>query len=528
MQHSAAAALFISALFLLPQTVLAQKTPKQTGKALQKILKQESRKAKQAKEVLLPVRQWERTPQPAATSSELILPVRQWERPQQQTQLSLMERAELTSRLELVENLRRALQKDPAIIVKPKFAKQMETLNKLGIAMPQIDALPETASEKAKQTFVANLQNQIETALNKAQADISAKLGYPPAQEFSLHQVIENSRKELLLARGRHEQKWEVLENAAAKKNPVLSWGTPGLDLIEIAPLQLAKTKALVAQMQQENPGSLGAMLDIVLYSNLNQSQKAEFMQHIAGMSELVGYNFVQAYLKNFKQLPNAKNIRAAEYTDYRLLNKYARNTQADLLEKQWASKSAMAPQDAAAFTTLASFVDYPSSRASMMAIAHGEHKAALWLLRHAPSNVISHKIVQYLYTQYPPKEYNVLFSNVEKPEVVPVPDIPLYDKAAYQKSLEARLEVLGQRIESTGQEITRLTNRVNNLSAHIESAKNTFGAELDANNTQMQLVYFRSERAKADLRVTQLKDLVKKLRIEFKEVYGDLQDLLR
>ncbi len=62
MQHSAAAALFISALFLLPQTVLAQKTPKQTGKALQKILKQESRKAKQAKEVLLPVRQWESPP----------------------------------------------------------------------------------------------------------------------------------------------------------------------------------------------------------------------------------------------------------------------------------------------------------------------------------------------------------------------------------------------------------------------------------------------------------------------------------
>lgn len=528
MQHSAAAALFISALFLLPQTVLAQKTPKQAGKALQKILKEETRKAKQAKEVLLPVRQWEREPQKKGTTSELILPVRQWERPQQQTQLSLMERAELTSRLELVENLRRALQKDPAIIVKPKFAKQMESLNKLGIAMPKIEALPAKASEKTKQTFVANLQNQIETALNKAQADISAKLGYPPAQEFSLHQVIENSRKDLLLARGRHEQKWAVLENATNKNNPVISWGTPGLDLIEIAPLQIANSKTLVSQIRKENPSSLGAMLDIVLYSNLNQSQKAEFMQHIAGMSELVGYNFVQAYLNTFKQLPNAKNIRAAEYTDYRLLNKYARNTQADLLEKQWQKKGPMSSEEATAFTTLASFVDYPSSRASMMAIAHGEHKAALWILRHAPSNVISHKIVQYLYTQYPPKEYNVLFSSVKKPEAVPAPNIPLYDKAAYQKSLEARLDVLAQRIESTGKEISRLSARVNNLSAHIESAKNTFGAELDANNTQMQLVYFRSERAKTDLRVTQLKDLIKKLRVEFKEVYGDLQDLLR
>ena len=110
----------------------------------------------------------------------------------------------------------------------------------------------------------------------------------------------------------------------------------------------------------------------------------------------------------------------------------------------------------------------------------------------------------------------------------MPNPNVPMYDKSAYQNALEARLEILGQRIETTGAEITRLTERVNNLNAHIESTKATFGAELDPSNTQMQLVYFRSERAKADLRVTQLKDLIKKLRIEFKEAYGDLQDLMR
>lgn len=180
MQHAPLAALLMSALLLLPQTLLAQKNPKQAGKALQKLLKQESRKAKQAKEVILPVRQWERAVQDPNTSSELILPVRQWERPQNAARLTVLERAELTNRLELVESLRRALQKDPAIIVKPKFAKQMETLNKLGIQMPQITALPANATDKAKQNFVADLQNKIETALNKAQADLSAQLGYPP------------------------------------------------------------------------------------------------------------------------------------------------------------------------------------------------------------------------------------------------------------------------------------------------------------------------------------------------------------
>lgn len=51
--------------------------------------------------------------------------------------------------------------------------------------------------------------------------------------------------------------------------------------------------------------------MDIVLYAPLTQKQKAELMQHIAGMSELLGYNFVSTYLQTFKQLPNAKNIRA-------------------------------------------------------------------------------------------------------------------------------------------------------------------------------------------------------------------------
>lgn len=528
MQHAPLAALLMSALLLLPQTLLAQKNPKQAGKALQKLLKQESRKAKQAKEVILPVRQWERAVQDPNTSSELILPVRQWERPQNAARLTVLERAELTNRLELVESLRRALQKDPAIIVKPKFAKQMETLNKLGIQMPQITALPANATDKAKQNFVADLQNKIETALNKAQADLSAQLGYPAAKTFNLHQVIEHNRKDLLLARGRHEQKWASLKDAANKNNPVISWGTPGLDLIEIAPLKTAHAQAVLKQIKQQKPASLGSMLDIVLYAPLTQKQKAELMQHIAGMSELLGYNFVSTYLQTFKQLPNAKNIRAAEYTDYRLLNKYARNTQANLLEEQWTSQSAMSQEHAQAFTTLASFIDYPSSRAAMLAVAHGERNAALWLLRHAPSNVISQKIMHYLYLQYPPKEYNVLFSNIKKPQTVPNPNVPMYDKSAYQNALEARLEILGQRIETTGAEITHLTERVNNLNAHIESTKATFGAELDPSNTQMQLVYFRSERAKADLRVTQLKDLIKKLRIEFKEAYGDLQDLMR
>lgn len=525
MKH--AAVLFITALLLLPQFVMAQKTPKPTGKALQKLLKQEARKAQKAKEVILPVRQWEREVAATPSTSEVILPVRQWERPQETKALSLVEKAELTNQLELIENLRRALQKDPAIIVKPKFAKQMESLNKLGISMPQITPWQQNASAKNKEAFVADLQNRIETALNKAQTDIATKLGYK-LPNLNLQQVIKANHKDLLLARGRHEQKWEVLQTAIEKNNPVLSWGTPGIDLIEIAPMQGSHIQGIMKQISQENPSSLGSMLDIVLYSNMNLKQKNALMQHIAGMSELLGYNFVQAYLQHFKQLPNAKNIRATEYTDYRLLNKYARNTQANLLERQWTTNTPMTKEEATAFTSLASLIDYPSSSATMLAISHGEHKAALWLLRHAPTNVISKKITQYLYAQYKPKEYTVIYSHGEDADLPAKTDIPLYDKKAHQAALEARLEILGQRIENTSQEITNLTDRVNNLSAHIENTKQTWGADFNPENTQAQLLYFRAERAKLDVYVTRLKDLSKKLRIEFKEVYGDLQDLLR
>lgn len=214
MKH--AAVLFITALLLLPQFVMAQKTPKPTGKALQKLLKQEARKAQKAKEVILPVRQWEREVAATPSTSEVILPVRQWERPQETKALSLVEKAELTNQLELIENLRRALQKDPAIIVKPKFAKQMESLNKLGISMPQITPWQQNASAKNKEAFVADLQNRIETALNKAQTDIATKLGYK-LPDLNLQQVIKANHKDLLLARGRHEQKWEVLQTAIEK-----------------------------------------------------------------------------------------------------------------------------------------------------------------------------------------------------------------------------------------------------------------------------------------------------------------------
>lgn len=519
--------LFLAALLFLPQLSAAQKLPKPTGKALQKLLKQEARQAQKAKEVILPVRQWERETSPTPSTSEVILPVRQWERVQEPLNLSLVERAELTNRLELIEKLRRSLQKDPAIIVKPKFAKQMESLNKLGIAMPEITPLPANATEKEQKAFVADLQNRIETALNRAQTDIAAKLGYKlPSLNFQ--QVIKVNHKELLLARGRHEQKWPVLQAAAEKNNPVFSWGTPGMDLIEIAPMQDGNIHALIKELSQKNPASLGAMLDIVLYSDLKLQPKNNLMQHIAGMSELVGYEFVREYLHKFHQLPNAKNIRASEYTNYRLLNKYARNTQADLLEKQWANNTPMTQEEATAFTSLSSFIDYPSSRASMLAVAHGDHKAALWLLRHAPSNVISQKIIQDLYAQYQPKEANILYSNTTEKPALSKPDIPLYDKQTYQAALEARLAILGQRIENTSQEISNLTARVNNLSAHIESTKQTSGANFNPENTQAQLMYFRTERAKLDMYVTRLKDLSKKLRIEFKEVYGDLQDLLR
>lgn len=251
-------------------------------------------------------------------------------------------------------------------------------------------------------------------------------------------------------------------------------------------------------------------------------------MQHIAGMSELVGYNFVQAYLQTFNQLPAVKNIQAAEYTDYRLLNKYARNTQADLLERQWETKTFMPNNDAKAFTALASFVDHTTSRASMLAVAHGDQKAALWLLRHAPSNVISQKLVHYLFTQYPPRKYGVIFSSNPQKEVVSAPDIPLFDKSTYQNALEARLEVVEQRIANVSREIQALSQQVNNMSANIENAKKTEGTDWNPANTEMQLVYFRTQRAKLDLRITRLKDLAKKLRVEYKEVYGDLQDLQR
>lgn len=531
MKYSSVAALLTGTLFLLPNLSWAQKTPKQAAKALKKIVKQEQQKAQQAKKLVLPVRQWglPSAPQSPAKGATLILPVRQWE-PQADPmpQLSLLERAELTNRLELLESLRRSLQKDPAIIVKPKFAKQMESLNKLGIKMPQINSVPANATEKQKQAFVANLQNRIESALNKAQAEIAARLGYQvPA--LKLNEAVAANRKDLLLARGRHEQKWPIFREAAKKHTSSFRWGTPGLDLIEVTALKEPNTKALINQIAAAKPASMGAMLDVVLYSsNATLPQKRALMQHIAGISELLGYNFVQEYLQTFKQLPTVKNIQPAEYTNYRLLNKYARNTQADLLERQWMNKTFMPNNDAKAFTALASFVDHTTSRASMLAVAHGDQKAALWLLRHAPSNVISQKIVHYLFTQYPPREYGVIFSNKPQKTVVAEPDIPLFDKTTYKNALEARLEVLEQRINTASQEIQTLSGQVSRLSANIENTKKTEGADWNQANTQMQLVYFRTERAKLDLRITRLKDLTKKLRIEYKEVYGDLQDLQR
>ncbi len=531
MQNSSITTLLLGSLFLLPNLSWAQKTPKQAGKAVQKIIKKQQT-AQQAKKIILPVRQWglsaQDMPQPS-TPVQLILPVRQWGRQAEPAeQLSLLERAELTNRLELLENLRRSLQKDPAIIVKPKFAKQMESLNKLGIQMPQISALPANATEKQKAAYVANLQNCIETALNKAQADIAARLGQQvPA--LHLEQAVSSNRKDLLLARGRHQQKWAIFQAAAKKHKSSFSWGTPGIDLIEITPLKEANTKNLINQIADAKPSSMGAMLDVVLYdANSSLPQKRALMQHIAGMSELVGYNFVQAYLQTFNQLPAVKNIQAAEYTDYRLLNKYARNTQAELLERQWETKTFMPNNDAKAFTALASFVDHTTSRASMLAVAHGDQKAALWLLRHAPSNVISQKLVHYLFTQYPPRKYGVIFSSNPQKEVVSAPDIPLFDKSTYQNALEARLEVVEQRIANVSREIQALSQQVNNMSANIENAKKTEGTDWNPANTEMQLVYFRTQRAKLDLRITRLKDLAKKLRVEYKEVYGDLQDLQR
>lgn len=421
-----------------------------------------------------------------------------------QVTTAALSNGELLTKLDLLNQMAASIRTNPSIIFSREFINMVETYNNMGIPLMLEAPIPESAvpgqkavKKKTTAAYVTTFQNSFNST-RKAFTD-ALQL---PTENMDIYKLISSSEQELMLARGKSAVKWDMVLNS-----PNFSWGYAGVDKITVVPASSAlpginvvnQADFFINQISAHYPVTPQQMFDLLFEPEAAKlfavRDRLQLLQYASSVHEVLGTEFVSAYVRAHHALPVIQGRDFDHFTNYKSITDYAGNRLLFFVEEfKTASKISFASTaEEQNFLLAAGLLPDELQEPVMQAILKGKYPQAQWLLTHEPDNVKSRQIINAL----------------NRPGI-PMPDTPGLSRI--KQSMQLRLSVVERRIQKASRAITDYEMRANKLSLYIQQTKQTDAPVFRGNDAEAQRAYYRRARAVLDNKIARLQSIRQKL----------------